>query len=629
MVLRTISFLKDYMNSSVYIWGKLRNGYTQYPDNYAQEIYENFVIKSSSKSQIVIHRNQNMMYYGYVRKLDAYSQNIGFCVLLNGVMFSKIGPLFTMFEKAFAELVSQAEIIRMDDSGNMVAAISQLTDKQQEVERILAYLKGETERLEHSASKLPPVNYSKANDSTTTFSASDKEEEIVAASAIYGYTCITKNEGFDTPLLAGLRSVLQRKAGIAVSPTSASTTQMVGNIPDGEKRGGQRRLKVFLGILVLGLIGIISSVIVLRNNSTEATETESPLSEVMNDDTVESSMPMDNMELMLKGYIINIGFSMKLHVSGGVVEGTEHYDSQPDDKLVQISGYIDDNGTIELYEYDKGQETGHFSGVLSDNTYSGTWSSPSGKNLAFYAKVMPMEEYETDQKRPYSTYRPRFEKSTSEVDVVVEFDFPSSGPTLLVENIRGYIAEVLSKYFWWSDNREKPKYNGDLTDGQALANYIGQFKVNILTQEHQEEGGSYTYNEDISIDKIYENNDYITYVTTLGGCHGGVGWSEIFGQTFRKSDGRKIKVIKNSNNASFKQLLIQSVLEQVEDADGLNADFIQSPVPQTEPYLVNGGVKFIYQKYEIGPGYMGCPEVVIYKNEILPYLTDEAKKLLE
>ena len=75
--------------------------------------------------------------------------------------------------------------------------------------------------------------------------------------------------------------------------------------------------------------------------------------------------------------------------------------------------------------------------------------------------------------------------------------------------------------------------------------------------------------------------------------------------------------------------MLQELYEQVEDADGLNADFIQSPVPQTDPYLVNGGVKFIYQQYEIGPGYMGCPQVVIYKNDILPYLTDEAKKLLE
>lgn len=218
------------MNSSVYIFGNLRNGYVQYPDDYAQEVLGSFAIKSKSKTQVIVHRDKNLMYYGYVRRLDVTGQYIGFCVLLNGVMLSKMDSLFVMFEKAFAELVSQAEIIQMDGIGNIVSTTNQLTDKQQEVERILNYLRGETERLEHSASKLPPVNYGIAQDSIVMFSVSEVEKKIVDASVSYGYTCITKDDGYDTPLLAGLRSVLRGQSiGMPSSPHPPLSTMTVRN----------------------------------------------------------------------------------------------------------------------------------------------------------------------------------------------------------------------------------------------------------------------------------------------------------------------------------------------------------------------------------------------------------------
>ncbi len=45
-----------------------------------KEIYQNFFAQARSKSQIVIHRDKELMYYGYIRQLDKYSQYIGFCV---------------------------------------------------------------------------------------------------------------------------------------------------------------------------------------------------------------------------------------------------------------------------------------------------------------------------------------------------------------------------------------------------------------------------------------------------------------------------------------------------------------------------------------------------------------------
>lgn len=607
------------MNSSAYVFGNLGEGYTQYPEDYAHEIYEEFQAKADAPSQVIIHRDKSIMYYGYVRKLDKEGQYIGLCVLLNGVMLSKMANLFAVFEKVVSELVSQGELIKMDDNGDIIGVTGRLEEKHQEVERIVTYLREEVIHWESTATKLPPISYSISNDSYRTFSITDKDEEIVEASAKYGFVSVQKNEEYDTPLLAGLRNVLKRKLGKERSAFSKTAVT--------EKRIDHDGLKILLWsialVLVIGGLFVVSKNVARNNDLAIATDTTVV-------DSIEPTASLNNQELVLKGAISNIGYSMKLHISGGEVEGTEHYDSQPAESLVYINGFIDDSGTMQLYEYDQGKETGHFMGVLSEDMYSGTWSSSSGKKLSFSAKVMSMQAYEEDSQKPFSTYRPRFKKETSEVNVEVGFDYPSSGPILLVESIRGYIAEVLNKNFWWSDNRAKPKYNGNLADGQALANYIGQFKVKTLTQDYRKDnmGLDILYDENIMINNICETDTYITYETSMSGCHGGVGWSETFGRTFSKKDGHKIKILKNTNSTNFMQLLIQTVVNEVGGSEGLNDSFFQSPMSEAEPYLVNGAVKFVYQKYEIGPGALGEIQVLIYKNDILPYLTDEAKKLL-
>lgn len=129
------------VNSSIYIFGSFDNGYTQYPDNYANEIYQNFFAQARSKSQIVIHRDKELMYYGYIRQLDKYSQYIGFCVLLNGMMLTNISSLFTVFENAIAEMVSHRDIIAFNEQGDIVSTTNSLANKLQEVNAVTAIIR--------------------------------------------------------------------------------------------------------------------------------------------------------------------------------------------------------------------------------------------------------------------------------------------------------------------------------------------------------------------------------------------------------------------------------------------------------------------------------------------------------
>lgn len=198
------------MNSSVYIFGDLGSGYTQYPDDYARDICRNFYEKTTAASQIVIHRNGVLMYYGYVRKLDDNRQYIGFCILTNGIMFPQVGSLFSVFENAVADMATRGEILGFNERGDIVAQVADLSEKEEAVARTTFALRGEISRLEADIRPLPPVSYAVSFHDSKTFCAGDDEEEIAQAASRYGYTCILKDGECDTAALSGYRNVIRK-----------------------------------------------------------------------------------------------------------------------------------------------------------------------------------------------------------------------------------------------------------------------------------------------------------------------------------------------------------------------------------------------------------------------------------
>lgn len=198
------------INSSIYIFGSFDNGYTQYPDNYAKDIYQEFFAQARSKSQIVIHRDKDLMYYGYVRKLDKSSQYIGFCVLINGMMFSNISNLFAIFENTIAEMVSHGDIIAFNDQGDIISTTNSLINKLQEVNNVTSMIKNGIDGMESYTKSLPPVDYSISNTEQKVFAYSDPNDILVDASCKYAYTYIAKDKGCDTASLSGYKGIIRK-----------------------------------------------------------------------------------------------------------------------------------------------------------------------------------------------------------------------------------------------------------------------------------------------------------------------------------------------------------------------------------------------------------------------------------
>lgn len=59
------------MNSTIYVFGNLAGRYVQSCDDYTRDIFLRFYNMSANPIQVIIHRDKDLMYYGYIRKLYA------------------------------------------------------------------------------------------------------------------------------------------------------------------------------------------------------------------------------------------------------------------------------------------------------------------------------------------------------------------------------------------------------------------------------------------------------------------------------------------------------------------------------------------------------------------------------
>ncbi len=193
------------MNCSIYTFGEFSSGYSQYPSDYTTDIFKEFYHKSKSATQLCVHRDGDIIYYAYIRKLDD-DKHIGICVVLNGLMFANIMSLLSLFEQMFAGMISRGDLIMFDTQGNITSNVSQLFLEREIVEYIHQALRSQLDKI--PTLKLPPVTFSVSKDSVKDFVVDDDTQEILDASSKYGYTYIYKDKGYETAQTNGYKGVI-------------------------------------------------------------------------------------------------------------------------------------------------------------------------------------------------------------------------------------------------------------------------------------------------------------------------------------------------------------------------------------------------------------------------------------
>lgn len=195
------------MNSSTYIFGVFSDGYSQYPEDSSSNLFQDVQSQCVAPSQLIIHRDENMMYYIYVRKFDE-NRYIGFAIAINGYYFTQIQPLFSLFEKEIEGLVETGVIIHFANNGEIISNLSSLSKEEEEAMSVINSLQKKVNNL-RNLKKLPPVDFSVAIASRKLFKDSDPASEIANASCKFGFTIVLKESDYDTVRTTSMKNVLK------------------------------------------------------------------------------------------------------------------------------------------------------------------------------------------------------------------------------------------------------------------------------------------------------------------------------------------------------------------------------------------------------------------------------------
>lgn len=198
------------MNCTTYIFGNLKQGYSQYPDDYAKGVFEKMLMLCEDATQIVTHRKNDLMYYAYVRKCPTNSTAIGLCIVFNSLMMEDTSRLFSLYEEVVGKISADGDVLTFSNDGDIIPAVDKLDESVQgQIERMRAYLLEKAVHLEENCVKLPPVSYGVDAEIVKRFSYVDKAEEIAQASCTYNYTCVSKDKDFDNATICKNREQIQ------------------------------------------------------------------------------------------------------------------------------------------------------------------------------------------------------------------------------------------------------------------------------------------------------------------------------------------------------------------------------------------------------------------------------------
>lgn len=230
----------------------------------------------------------------------------------------------------------------------------------------------------------------------------------------------------------------------------------------------------------------------------------------------------------------------------------------------------------------------------------------------------------------------KYEKSDSTAEVSILVQWPMEGNKALVDSLRHHIANLLESEI------DGPK--AIETYGESLFESLSEDWHSVYDEmEPEARMGAFSKTHDITV--LAETDRYITYYYQTymygGGAHG---YTTEVGFTFRKSDGRQIPLLTDTESPQLASLIKEGVRgffsgnaeKPYNDEELLEFLFAEEvsalnhiPLPANPPYLTKTGLVMLYTQYEIGPYSSGIITFEIPFDKIRPFLTPEAKALIE
>ena len=232
-------------------------------------------------------------------------------------------------------------------------------------------------------------------------------------------------------------------------------------------------------------------------------------------------------------------------------------------------------------------------------------------------------------------YSKKQNNAAGDYSVMVQFPVANDENAILVHSIRECMSEQMGG-----------SYEGNLENPEAMLDF---YLKDIIKTFKNDYGAGETETpmslmDHRRITKTYENDRLVTWLfheeCYMGGAHGSV---MNFGQTFRKSDGRRIgwEIFLNPYNEELQKLLRQGLIEYFsENGERISeeqlSEYLQGeatqyniPLPQCMPIFEKDGVCFLYNQYEIAAYAAGMPQFVVPYKKLKPLMNVTGRQLIE
>ena len=210
---------------------------------------------------------------------------------------------------------------------------------------------------------------------------------------------------------------------------------------------------------------------------------------------------------------------------------------------------------------------------------------------------------------------------------VVSYTLKNAGKAL-TNSVNEWTSEVLGN-----------SYTGNYSDSKKMITYYVNETLRSLQEIVAEdtEGGLSLF-RNFYISKMNEGKYYLTMSffcdEFIGGFHGLLTLS---GVTFRKSDGRRIGWdVFFTYRDGFEELMTDSLKAYfgVDTDEELRNQLLKDneyplvPLPRCGPLFTTKGVLFQYQSYEITSYANGMPNFILPYEQLKPYMTETARRLV-
>lgn len=178
------------MKPIVYFFGNLSGSFASYPQDHTKAIFQDFLKRARNQLQIVLHRKDNLLYYGYVRAMNE-TDRIGL-VLCVDCIYNNMATLFSVFDNAYAEMIRQGVIVKMDGNTRVSWATTNFASETVTITEISKQITEKANLSARNTQPLPPVNFSISINDCLELSLDNPLDEITDATKRYCNLYIVK-----------------------------------------------------------------------------------------------------------------------------------------------------------------------------------------------------------------------------------------------------------------------------------------------------------------------------------------------------------------------------------------------------------------------------------------------------